>query len=240
VKIKFWFWFIYLIQFVLQVQRVRIFHNFSLVEWENSFVPANPHRTSRLSSSRAVGHVGVIFFSCGCFYLKVSCPLRSRCRQHITFRGDDDDDDDGVHFSLTANSPSDIFLFFVFGCKMSTDTNFIISQPLESDPILSRLFNPRPRLMCLCSSRSRNIVQHVVHIIRRSPLASRTSIISWGTREDLSAVPFWHWPINDAKVTDMSQNNLSSSKTCARPSLALEITCIVYYLGDYYETKGDE
>jgi hypothetical protein len=54
----------------------------------------------------------------------------------------------------------------------------------------------------------------------------------------LSAVPFWHWPINDAKVTDMSQNNLSSSKTCAQ-SLALEITCIVYYLGDYYETKGD-
>lgn len=144
------FYLYYFIQFDLQVQRVRIFHNFSLVEWENSFVPANPHRTSRLSSSRAVGHVGVIFFSCGCFYLKVSCPLRSRCRQQITFRRDDDDDD-RVHFSLTANSPSDVFLFFVFGCKMSTDTNFIISQPLESDPILSRLFNPRPRLMCLCS-----------------------------------------------------------------------------------------
>lgn len=123
VKIKFWFWFIYLIQFVLQVQRVRIFHNFSLVEWENSFVPANPHRTSRLSSSRAVGHVGVIFFSCGCFYLKVSCPLRSRCRQHITFRGDDDDDD-RVHFSLTANSPSDTFLFSAVKCRPTRILSF--------------------------------------------------------------------------------------------------------------------
>jgi hypothetical protein len=144
VKIKFWFWFIYLIQFVLQVQRVRIFHNFSLVEWENSFVPANPHRTSRLSSSRAVGHVGVIFFSCGCFYLKVSCPLRSRCRQHITFRG-------GWWWrrprSFFTHGQFTVRHIFVFGCKMSTDTNFIISQPLESDPILSRLFNPRPRLM---------------------------------------------------------------------------------------------
>ncbi len=100
------------------------FPYFCFVKWENSFLPTR--RTSSLSSSRAVGHVGVIFFSCGCFYLKVSCPLRSRCRQHITFRG-------GWwrRRSFFTHGQFTVGFFFFFGFKMSTDTNFFISQPLE-------------------------------------------------------------------------------------------------------------